>query len=80
MHIAYNSSNNTMLQMAVDDEYRGRVLSTLFMTRGLVSLGTAATATLAALIGYAMTTMASVVVIFAAMLWCIAPKLKGLRV
>lgn len=82
MHIAYNSSNNTILQMTVDDEYRGRVLSTLFMTRGLVSLGTAATATLAAVIGsrYAMTTMASVVVLFAAVLWFNAPKLKGLRV
>lgn len=82
MHIAYNLSNNTILQMAVDDSYRGRVLSTLFMTRGLVSLGTAATATLAAVIGsrYAMTTMAGLVVIFAIVLWFYAPKLKALRV
>ena len=82
MHIAYNSSNNTILQMSVDDEFRGRVLSTLFMTRGLVSLGTAAAATLAAATGsrLAMTVMAGTVVAFAAILWVKAPKLKELRV
>jgi MFS family permease len=36
----YNTSNNTMLQMNVDPEYRGRVLSTLSIQRGLVPLGT----------------------------------------
>lgn len=82
MHIAYNSSNNTILQMTVEDEYRGRVLSTLFMSRGLVSLGTATTATFAAFAGarIAMGTMAGVVVIFAAVLWLFAPKLRGLKV
>jgi MFS family permease len=82
MHIAYNSSNNAILQMTVDDEYRGRVLSTLFMSRGLVSLGTAATAALAALTGprAAMVLMTGTVVLFAAVLWLFAPRLKGLRV
>ena len=82
MHIAYNSSNNAILQMSVDDNYRGRVLSTLFMSRGLVSLGTAATATLAALTNtrMAMASMASVVIVFAIALWFFAPKLKNLRV
>jgi MFS family permease len=82
MHVAYNSSNNTILQMTVDDEYRGRVLSTLFMTRGLVSLGTATAATLAVAIGSraSMVVMAGAVVIFAAALWVKAPKLKNLRI
>lgn len=82
MHIAYNTSNNTILQMTVDDEYRGRVLSTLFMTRGLVSLGTAATATLAHFAGarIAMALMAGFVVLFAALLWVRAPRLRSLRV
>lgn len=82
MHIAYNSSNNTILQLAVDDAYRGRVLSMLFMTRGLVPLGTAAMATLAALTDTrsAMALMASVVVIFAAALWVYAPRLRQMRV
>jgi len=82
MHIAYNSSNNTILQMTVDDAYRGRVLSTLFMTRGLVSLGVATTATIAAVIGarFAVSMMAGVVVIFAIVLWFMAPRLRNLRV
>jgi MFS family permease len=82
MHIAYNSSNNTILQISVDDEYRGRVLSTLFMTRGLVSLGVATTATIAAVIGarHAVTAMACVVVLFAVCLWFMAPRLRNLRV
>ncbi|OWU85932.1 hypothetical protein ATO6_03350 [Oceanicola sp. 22II-s10i] len=82
MHIAYASSNSTMLQLTVEDEYRGRVLSTLIMTRGVMSLGTATTATLAAMIGarYAMAGMASVVVVFAAVLWVRAPALRDLRV
>jgi predicted MFS family arabinose efflux permease len=82
MHVAYNSSNNTILQMTVDDEYRGRVLSTLFMTRGLVSLGTATAATMAVVIGArgSMAVMAGLVVVFAAILWFRAPRLKSLRV
>jgi MFS family permease len=36
----YQVSNNTLLQMNVDPEYRGRVLSTLFLQRGMVPLGT----------------------------------------
>ena len=82
MHIAYNSSNSTILQLTVDDEYRGRVLSTMMMTRGLVSLGTAAMATLSAFVGAraAMSGMAAVVVVFAAALWVWAPRLRNLRV
>ena len=36
----YNALNNTLLQERVDEEYRGRVLSTLFLNRGMVPLGT----------------------------------------
>jgi predicted MFS family arabinose efflux permease len=82
MHIAYNSSNNTVLQMTADDAYRGRVLSVLFTARGLVSLGTAATATLAAFVGAraSMALMAGIVVLFAIVLWMRAPRLRTLRV
>ncbi|MEO8684677.1 MAG: MFS transporter [Devosia sp.] len=81
MHIAYNSSNNTILQLAVDDAYRGRVLSSLFMTRGLMPLGTAAMALLSALVGprLAMGMMASVVVVFATLLWFWMPRLRTLK-
>jgi MFS transporter, DHA1 family, staphyloferrin A biosynthesis exporter len=81
MHIAYNSSNNTILQLTVDDAYRGRVLSSLFMTRGLMPLGTAAMALLSAPAGprLAMGMMASVVVVFAAGLWFWMPRLRTLK-
>ncbi|KQY15708.1 MFS transporter [Rhizobium sp. Root482] len=82
MHIAYNSSNNTILQLAVHDDYRGRVLSTLFMTRGLVSVGTATTAMLAAVLGprFAMAIMVSIVILFAVTLWTTTPRLRHLSV
>lgn len=82
MHIAYNSSNNTILQLVVDDAYRGRVLSALFVTRGLVPLGTAAMAGLSAVVGprAAMAGMAGIVVIFAIFLWLRVPRLRQLRV
>jgi len=35
----FNATNNTILQLMVDDAYRGRVLSTLFLGFGLTSLG-----------------------------------------
>ncbi|MBE0580836.1 MFS transporter [Devosia sp.] len=81
MHIAYNSSNNTILQLAVDDAYRGRVLSSLFMTRGLMPLGTAAMALLSVPLGprLAMGMMASVVVVFAIVLWFWMPRLRTLK-
>lgn len=82
MHLACNSSNNTMLQLMSDPAYRGRVLSMLLTARGLVSLGTAAIATLAAFAGtqLAVASMAGVVVLFAAALWIWAPRLRNLRV
>jgi MFS family permease len=36
----YNTQNNAMIQEDVDPEFRGRVLSTLFLNRGLIPLGT----------------------------------------
>ena len=37
----YNTQNNALVQEEVDSEYRGRVVSILFLNRGLVPLGTA---------------------------------------
>ena len=50
-HIAYNAANNTILQLRIPNEVRGRVISILMLNRGLVQLGTAATAATAGLIG-----------------------------
>lgn len=82
MQIAYNSSNDTILQLTVDDAYRGRVLSLLFMTRGLMPVGTATMALIAAVIGprLALGLMSSVVLVFAVVLWIWMPRLRKLRV
>lgn len=37
---AYMATNNTLIQTYVDKDYRGRVLSTLFLNRSMVPLGT----------------------------------------
>lgn len=50
-NVFYNSTNNAMIQMSVEDSYRGRVLSMLFINRGLVPLGTAFTGFLAEKMG-----------------------------
>jgi hypothetical protein len=82
MHIAYNSSNNTILQLVVDDAYRGRVLSSLFMTRGLMPMGMATMALLSAATGprLAVGAMAAAVVVFAIILWFAMPRLRQLKV
>ena len=49
--IMCNATNNILLQTIVPDAVRGRVLSVLLLNKGLVQLGTAGVAMLAALIG-----------------------------
>jgi MFS family permease len=82
MQVSYNTSNNAILQLSVSDEYRGRVLSTLFLNRGLVSSGVAITAGLSVLIGarLAMAGMAAVIVVFAIWLACTPNELRKLKV
>lgn len=82
MHMAYNVSNNTILQMRVPDEYRGHVLSTLFLNRGLVSLGTALTATLASLIGpsLAVALMGAMIILMGIGVMILAPTFRHLKV
>jgi MFS family permease len=36
----YMASNNALIQTHVEEEYRGRIVSTLFLNRGMVPLGT----------------------------------------
>ena len=47
----YQTSNNTLLQMNVEAEYRGRILSLLFLRRGLLPLGTVLAGALSAAFG-----------------------------
>ena len=66
MHIAYNASNNTILQLRLSNHIRGRVTSILLLNGGLVQVGTAASAAVAGLIGarYAVAGSGAVIVVF----------------
>ena len=79
--IACNAINNILLQTIVPDAVRGRVLSVLLLTKGLVQLGTFVVATVAAFTGVrlAMLMSGSVVVISAILLLLLAPSLRRLR-
>ena len=68
MQIAYNASNNTILQMRVPNHMRGRVTSVLLLNRGLVQLGAATSATIAGFVGarYAVAGAGALIVLFAA--------------
>jgi MFS family permease len=79
--VTYNASNNTLLQMGVPDEFRGRVLSTLFINRGLVPLGTALVGSMAAIFGVrlAVASMASIIVLLGITAFAKAPSIRNLR-
>ncbi len=47
----YQTSNNTLIQLNVEPEYRGRILSLLFLRRGLLPLGTVLAGALASAFG-----------------------------
>ena len=81
MFTSYNASNNALLQLIVPDEFRGRIVSTLFINRGLVPLGTALAGTLAVLIGIQLTvaSMAAIVTLLGILALTMAPALRKLR-
>jgi len=51
----YMSINNSLIQEDIDEQYRGRVMSTLFLNRGMVPLGTMVAGFGADLIGVQIT-------------------------
>jgi MFS family permease len=81
LQMSYSVTHSSLLQLTVPDAYRGRVLSVLFLNRGLVSLGTASSAAAASVVGprAAYLIMAAVVVTFAAALFIRSPALRRLR-
>jgi MFS transporter, DHA1 family, staphyloferrin A biosynthesis exporter len=64
----YMSLNNTLIQESVDDAYRGRVLSTMFLNRGMVPLGSMIAGVGASVVGAPITigAMATLLVLMAA--------------
>jgi MFS transporter, DHA1 family, staphyloferrin A biosynthesis exporter len=72
----YNALNNTLIQESVDEEFRGRVLSTLFLDRAAVPLGTMLAGAGTAAIGAPITTalMASMLIVLAVAARFIMPR------
>jgi len=77
-NMTYSSTNNTLLQTNVPDAYRGRVLSMLFINRGLVPLGTAMTGLLAEIMGApkALGTMALILMFLGGMAMIMRPGIS----
>jgi MFS family permease len=77
---AYMATNNTLIQVYVAEEYRGRILSTLFLNRGMVPLGTMLAGFGTALVGVqaAVGTMAAVLVLMALLTARFAPAARDL--
>ncbi|WP_159946438.1 MFS transporter [Rhizobium sp. 18065] len=80
-YIAYNAANNTILQMRVPNEVRGRVISILMLNRGLVQLGTAASAGLAGVIGarWALAINGLIILVFGALVLLRERRITGLN-
>ncbi len=77
----YNATNNTLIQVYVDEEYRGRVTSTLFLNRGMVPLGTILAGFGTAAFGpqIAMGAMAVVLIVMALLAMRFAPAARDLE-
>lgn len=77
---AFDTMNNTLLQENVDEEYRGRALSTLFLNRGLAPLGAILVGVGTEAVGVQITmgAMAAIVVLIALVSLRFAPALRGL--
>lgn len=81
MQIAYNASNNTILQMRLPNHMRGRVTSVLLLNRGLVQLGAAMSAAIAGVIGaqYAVASTGAVIVVLGVILLLRARLIRSIR-
>jgi MFS family permease len=75
-NVHYNSTNNALIQSLVEDRYRGRVLSILQLSRGVVPMGSAITGFLAELFGApaALAGMASMLLVLGAIAYVVRPR------
>jgi MFS family permease len=75
-NVAYNSTNNTLLQLNAPDAYRGRILSMLTINRGMVPLGTAMTGFLAEKFGapIALGSMAMMLIVLGGLATLLRPQ------
>jgi len=77
----YQASNNVLIQTHVDPVYRGRVLSTLTLDRGLVPAGTMMAAVGSTMIGvqWTIALMSAALVVLALLVAWSAPSLRALK-
>ncbi len=77
----YNSSNNTILQLLAPDHLRGRIMSTLFLNRAMVPMGTAAIGAAASVLGapIAMGGAAALIIILAVAIRIVAPYVTAVE-
>jgi MFS family permease len=77
----YMASNNALIQTHVEEEYRGRIVSTLFLNRSMVPLGTMLAGVGTAIFGVQATTasMAAALLLLALAVSRLAPTARDLE-
>jgi MFS family permease len=77
----YMASNNALIQTNVEEEYRGRIVSTLFLNRSMVPLGTMLAGVGTAIFGVQATTasMAAALLLLALAVSRLAPTARDLE-
>jgi len=80
MFMMYITVNNTMIQMLVDDDMRGRVMSVVMMQFGLTPLGAMVAAGVAEILspGAAVVGMGAIVMIIGAVAFVAMPKFRDM--
>ncbi len=75
-NVHYNSTNNALIQGLAEDRYRGRVLSILQLSRGVVPMGSAITGFLAEVFGApaALAGMSSMLIVLGGIAYVVRPK------
>ncbi|MCL5734860.1 MAG: MFS transporter [Actinobacteria bacterium] len=81
MSAFHQASSSTLLQLSVPDEVRGRIVSTLYLARGIVPMGVSLAGFLSMFIGiqWAMAGMASIVVLLGLGVSLFVPQVRRLR-
>jgi MFS family permease len=77
----YMASNNALIQTHVEEEFRGRIVSTLFLNRGLVPLGTVLAGIGTQLVGVQATSaaMAGGLLLLALIIGKVVPEVRQLE-
>jgi hypothetical protein len=80
--VVYNATTNTMLQLIIPDQLRGRIMSIWALDRGLMPAGALLAGVMAHFIGAPATVsaMGGTVILLAILVAWLAPVVRGLAV